>query len=57
MQHTFEGDHIIDGFGRVEAQVLGKLAAVLSILVDPELEVLAKCLIELLEVILVFRDL
>jgi len=41
----------------VEAQEFGKLAAVLGVLVNSELNVLAECLIELLEVILVFRNL
>ena len=44
-------------FRRVEAQELGKLAAVLSVLVNSKLQVLAEGFIELLEVILVFRDL
>ena len=57
MQHTFERDRIIDSFGRVEAQEFGKLGAVLSVLVNSELDVFAERLVELLEVILVFRNL
>ena len=41
----------------MEAQELGKLAAILSIFVDSELEILGKGFVELLEVIGVFRDL
>jgi hypothetical protein len=41
----------------VKAQEFGKLGAVLSVLVNSELNVLAERLIELLEVILVFRNL
>ena len=57
MQHTFECDRIIDSFGGVETQEFGKLATVLSVLMNPELDVLAERLVELLEVILVFRNL
>ena len=41
----------------MEAQVFGEFAAVLSVLVNSELKVLAESLVELLEVILVFRNL
>ena len=41
----------------MEAQELGKLAAVLRVLVNTELDVLAERLVELLEVVLVLRDL
>jgi hypothetical protein len=40
----------------VETQELGKLATVLSIFMNTELDVLAKRLVELLEVVFVFRD-
>ena len=43
--------------GGVEAQEFGKFAAVLSVLVNTELQVLAERLIELLEVVLVLGDL
>ena len=42
---------------RVEAQELGQLATVLSIFMDTQLQVLAESLVELVEVILVFRNL
>ena len=42
---------------REEAQELGKLAAVLGILVNTKLQVLAECLLEFLEVVLVLRNL
>ena len=54
---TLERDGLVDGLGREEAQELSELAAVLSILVNTELEVLAKCLVELLEVLLVLGNL
>ena len=41
----------------MEAEELSKLAAVLGILVDTELQVLAERLVELLEVVLVLSDL
>ena len=53
---TLEGSHLLSGLGRVEAQELGKLATVLSILVDTELDVLAERLVELVEVVLVLRN-
>jgi hypothetical protein len=48
---------LVSRLGRIEAQKLSKLAAVLSILVDTQLQVLAKCLVELVEVVLVLRNL
>jgi hypothetical protein len=43
--------------GREEAQELGKFAAVLSVLVNTKLQVLAERFVELLEVVLVLGDL
>ena len=54
---TLERGLLVNGLGREETQELGKLAAVLRVLVDTELQVLAKGLIELVKVVLVFRDL
>ena len=54
---TLERDGLVDGLGREEAQELSELAAVLSILVNTELQVLAKRLVELGEVVLVLSDL
>lgn len=45
------------GLSREEAQELSKLAAVLGILVDTKLQVLAERLVELVEVVLVLSDL
>jgi len=56
-KYTFQRRHLIDRFGRVEAQVLGEFAAVLGVLVNTELNVFAKMFVELVEVLLVFRDL
>lgn len=44
-------------FGGVEAQEFSELAAVLSILVNTELDVLAEGLVELVEVVLVLSNL
>ena len=54
---TLEGGHLVRGLGRVEAEELSKLAAVLRILVDTKLDVLAERLVELVKVVLVLRDL
>jgi hypothetical protein len=43
--------------GRVEAKELGELRAVVGVFVDTELDVLAKGLVELLEVVLVLGNL
>jgi hypothetical protein len=48
---------LLGRLGGIEAQELGKLAAVLGIFVDTELQVLAERLVELGEVILVLSDL
>ena len=56
-QLTLQRCLLIDGLRRVEAQELGKLAAVLSILMNTELDVLAEGLIELGEVVLVLSNL
>jgi hypothetical protein len=55
--NTFEGGLLIDEFRRVEAQELGKFASILGILVNSEFQILAESLVELLEVVFVFRDL
>lgn len=48
---------LLRGLGREEAQELSKLAAVLSVLVDAELQILAKRLVEFGEVVLILGDL
>jgi hypothetical protein len=54
---TLERSLFLERLGREEAEELGELATVLSILVDTKLQVLAESLIEFAEVILVLRDL
>ena len=54
---TLEGRQLLLRLGRVEAQELSELAAVLGVFVDTELNVLAERLVELVEVVLVLRDL
>merc|ERR1719235_360327 len=54
---VLEGGHLVPGLGGVVAQELGDLPAVLAVLVDAELQVLAEGLVELIEVVLVLRDL
>jgi len=56
-EHTFQRSHLVDRLGRVEAQVPGGFAAVLGVLMDTKLNVLAKNLVELVEILLVFHDL
>ena len=56
-ERTLERRNLVHRLGRVVAQEFRQLAAVLSILVDTKLEVLRKGLIELIEVILVLRNL
>ena len=56
-EYTFEGSQFIGRLGRVEAKEFSEFAAVLSILVDTELDVLSECLVKLGKVVLVFRDL
>ena len=56
-EYTFEGSQLIGRLGRVEAKEFSEFAAVLSILVDTELDVLSECLVKLGKVVLVFRDL
>jgi len=55
--HTLEGNLVVNGLRRMETQEFSKFAAVLSILMDTELDVFAEGLIELLEVVFVFSDL
>ena len=57
MRLTLERNLFLGRLAREEAQVLGKLGAVVRVLVDAELQVLAKGLVELLEAILVLGDL
>lgn len=54
---VLEGGLLVDRLGGVEAKELGELAAVLGVLVNTELDVLAEGLVELGEVVLVLRDL
>ena len=54
---TFKRGLLLGRLGGVEAQELGQLAAVLSVLVDAEFQVLAKGFIELVEVVLILRNL
>merc|ERR1719218_444301 len=54
---VLEGGHLLARLGGVVAKELGELAAVLRILVDAELEVLAERLVELGVVVLVVGDL
>merc|ERR1719498_751053 len=54
---VLEGGHLLAGLGGVVAEELGELGAVLGILVDAELEVLAEGLVELGVVVLVLGDL
>lgn len=48
---------IVNGLRRVETQELGKFAAILSILMDTKLDILAEGLIELLGVVFVLSNL
>lgn len=57
MKLTLEGNLFISRLGREETQKLGKLAAVLGILVDTELQVLAERLVEFVKVVLVLCNL
>merc|ERR1712017_15859 len=54
---VLERGHLVTGLGGVVPQELGELGAVLAVLVDTELEVLAELLVELSEVLLVLGDL
>lgn len=54
---TLERDHLLSTLGRVESEELGELGSVLSILVDTQLDVLAKGLVELGKVVLVLGNL
>ena len=53
---TLERGHLLATLGRVEAEELSELAAVLGVLVDTELDVLAEGLVELGKVVLVLGD-
>ena len=54
---TFEAGLLICHFHRVESKELNTFAAVLDLLMDTQLDVLAKRLVELVEVVFVFRNL
>lgn len=54
---TFERGLFLNSLGGVEAQELSELATILSVLMDTEFQVLAKGFIELVEVVLVLRNL
>jgi hypothetical protein len=54
---TFQGGQFVGRLGSVEAKEFSEFAAVLSILVDTELDVLSESLVKLGKVVLVFRDL
>ena len=54
---TLEAGLLICRFCRVKSKELSKLAAVLGVLVDTQLDVLAERLVELVEVVLVLSDL
>jgi len=54
---VIEAGLLVEGFGGEEAEEFGELAAVLRVLVNTKLDVLAESLVELLEVILVLREL
>ena len=56
-RRTLQRGGLLGGLGGEEAEELGELAAVLSVLVDTELDVLAERLVELVEVVLVLRNL
>jgi len=56
-EHTFEGSLLIKGLGGVETEVFRELAAVLCILMDTKLNVLAKGLPELVVIVFVLSDL
>jgi len=54
---VLEGGDLVEGLGGVEAEELGELGTVLSVLVDTELEVLAEGSVELVELLAVLSDL
>lgn len=54
---TLQRDRFVHRLCRVEAEELSEFTAVLRILVDTELKVLSEGFIELLEVVLILRDL
>jgi hypothetical protein len=47
---------LVSRLGRIEAQEFGKFASILRVLVDTELQILPKGLVEFGEIILVLRD-
>ena len=57
MKLTLERDLLVSRLRRVEAKELGELAAILDICADTELQVLAECVVELGEVVLVLGNL
>ncbi len=56
-ESTLERSQFIQRSGRIEAQVFGEFAAVLRVFMNTEFNVLAERLVELVEVLLIFRDL
>jgi len=56
-EHTFEGSLLIKRLGGVETEIFCELAAVLCILMDTKLNVLAKGLPELVVIVFVLGDL
>jgi hypothetical protein len=56
-KRTLERDLLLGRLRREEAQELGELAAVLRVLVDTKLQVLAERLVELGKVVLILSDL
>jgi len=56
-EHTFEGSLLIKRLGGVETEIFREFAAVLCILMDTELNVLAKGLPELVIIVFVLSDL
>jgi hypothetical protein len=56
-EFTLQRSRLIKRFCREEAQKLGEFAAVLRVLMNTELDVLAEGLVELAKIVLVFGDL
>jgi hypothetical protein len=54
---VLDRSHLLKRPGRVESQEFSEFAAVLGVLVNTELNVLAERLVKLVEIVLVFRDL
>ena len=52
-----ERSGVVTRFGRIESEKLGKGCSVLGILMDTKLDVLGESRVELVELLLIFRDL